>query len=73
MKTNKLNNLQKMDKSLDKILYQVVSVIAARKANHNAYDNDLAETWANFRTEAEKLQKEIYFVVTRIQIEDGEA
>lgn len=64
MKTNKLTNLQKMDNSLDKVLHQVVDLISARKANKNAYDDDLAETWANFRTEAEKLQKEISLVVS---------
>jgi hypothetical protein len=69
---NKHTNLQVMDKSLDKILHQVVSVITSRKVNSNAYDDNLAETWASFRTEAENLQKEISLVVTCIQIEDGE-
>ena len=68
----KLTNIQKMDKSLDKVLHQVVDLIAARKANQNAYDNDLADTWANFRKEADKLQKEISLVVSCIQLEDGE-
>ena len=70
---SKLTNFQKMDKSLDKILHQVVDLIAARKANQNAYDDDLAETWTNFWTEAEQLQKEISLVVTCIQLEDGKA
>lgn len=69
----KLTNIQKMDKSLDKILHQIVDLIAARKANKNAYDDDLADTWANFRTEADKLQKEISLIVSCIQLEDGEA
>lgn len=73
MKTNKLTNLEKMDKSLDKVLHQVVDLISARKANQNAYDDDLAETWANFRTAAEKLQKEISLVVSCIQLEEGKA
>jgi len=68
----KLTNIQQMDKSLDKVLHQVVDLIAARKANQNAYDDDLADTWANFRTEADKLQKEISLVVSCIQLEDSE-
>lgn len=71
MKTNKLTNLQKMDKSLDKVLHQVVDLISARKANQSAYDDDLAETWANFRTKAEKLKEEISLVVSCIQLEEG--
>jgi len=73
MKTNKLTNLNKMDKSLDKILHQVVNVISARKLNKNAYDDDLKETWENFRTEAKSLEKEISRFVSSLQLEDGEA
>lgn len=72
MKTNKLANLIKMDKSLDKILHQVASVIGARKLNKNAYDDDLKETWENFRTEAKNLEKEISRFVSCLKLEDGE-
>lgn len=69
----KMSNLNKMDKSLDKILHQVVNVIGARKLNQNAYDDDLKETWENFRTEAKNLEKEISRFISCLQLEDGEA
>jgi len=74
MKTNKrkFTNLKKRDNSLDKILRQVAIVYGARRSNANAYDDDLAERWASFRMEAEKLQKEISKIVSCIQLEDGE-
>lgn len=74
MKTSKtkLTNLQKMDKSLDKILHQVVSVIAARKANQNAYEDDLKETWENFRTEAEQFKKEIEIMFGHVLLEEND-
>lgn len=73
MKTNKPTNLNKMDKSLDNILHQVVSVISVRKLNKNAYDDDLKETWENFRMEAKNLEKEVSRFISCLQLEDGEA
>lgn len=74
MKTNKnqITNLQKMDKSLDKILHQVVSVIAARKENQNAYDDDLKETWGNFRTVAEQFKREVDNMFGHVLLEENE-
>lgn len=72
MSKAKVNNLNKMDRSLDKILHQVVNVIGSRKLNKNAYDDDLKETWENFRTEVGKLEKEISKFSTFLKIEDGE-
>ncbi|MGE3611013.1 MAG: hypothetical protein AB7I27_15590 [Bacteriovoracaceae bacterium] len=73
MKTNnsKLTNMEKMDNLLDGILRQVAIVYSARRGNANAHDDDLAETWATFRTEAEKLQTDISQVVTYIQLEES--
>ncbi len=73
MKTNnsKQTNMEKMDNLLDSILRQVAVVYSARRSNVNAYDDDLAETWATFRTEAEKLQTDISQVVAYIQLEES--
>lgn len=70
MKT-KLTNMEKMDNLLDNILRQVAVVYSARRSNANAYDDDLAETWDTFRTEAEKLQTDISKVVSYIQLEES--
>jgi hypothetical protein len=72
MNKNKISTLRKVDKTLDKILHQVVSVIGARKLNKNSYDDDLKETWENFRTEAKNLEKEVSRFVSFLQLEDGE-
>lgn len=73
MKASKveLTNLEDMDNLLDSILRQVAIVYSARRANANAYDDDLAETWDTFRMEAEKLQTDISKVVTYIQLEES--
>ncbi len=74
MKPNKakLTNMEKMDNLLDGILRQVAIVYSARRSNANAYDDDLAETWATFRTEVSNLQNQIAGVVTCIQLEDSQ-
>lgn len=73
MKTSQeiLNNLQTMDEALANIQGQVFLIVAARKENINALDDDMTETWSNFRTEMQKLQEEVKQVIECISFEDG--
>lgn len=72
MSETKYKNFKKMDRSLAKIQKQVFSVVIAREANSNAYDDEMPQRWNSFRTEVEKLQKELSKVMSCILIEDGE-
>lgn len=72
MKTSKetLNNLQTMDKALSNVQGTIFKVIAAREKNKNAPDDELLETWTNFRTQMQKLQEEVNQVIDCISFED---
>lgn len=68
---NKFHNLQQMDEALGNIQGQVFLIVAARKENINALDDDMSETWANFRTEMQQLYEEVKQVMGCISFEDG--
>lgn len=72
MKTAKetLNNLQTMDKALNNVQGTIFKVIAAREQNKNAPDDELLETWTNFRMQMQKLQVEVNQVMDCIFFED---
>ena len=74
MKTSKeiLKNLQTMDKALNKVQGTIFKVVAAREQNIYALDDEMLETWANFRTEMQKLQKEVTKVMDCISFEDND-
>jgi len=73
MKTTKkvFNNLQTMDKALANVQDGIFKVIAAREQNKNSLDDDMSETWANFRTQMQELQEEVKKVMVCITSEDG--
>ncbi|PIP94049.1 MAG: hypothetical protein COV37_19265 [Bdellovibrio sp. CG11_big_fil_rev_8_21_14_0_20_39_38] len=73
MKTTKkvFNNLQTMDKALANVQGGIFKVIAAREQNKNSLDDDMSETWANFRTQMQELQEEVKKVMVCITSEDG--
>lgn len=73
MKTSKETfiNLQTMDKALANVQGTIFKVVAAREQNINALNDDMSETWANFRTQMQELQEEVEKVMSCINSEDG--
>jgi len=65
------NNLQTIDIALANVQGGIFKVIAAREQNKNSLDDDLSETWANFRTQMQELQEEVKKVISCINSEDG--
>ena len=74
MKTTKkvFNNLQTMDKALANVQGGIFKVIAAREQNKNSLDDEMPQTWTNFRTEMQDLQTEVNKVMDCISFEDND-
>lgn len=74
MKTSQeiLINLQTMDKTLANVQNKMLTAVLAREQNINALDDEMSETWANFRTEMQELQAEVNKVIECILFEDND-
>jgi len=74
MKTSQeiLKNLQIMDKALANVQETILKVMLLREKNFNALDDEMPQTWTNFRTEMQDLQTEVNKVMDCISFEDND-